>query len=139
MIRTLINQIRLLRQVSFFPKIITYNKDSPDPILSSKDKLNQINILNSVKVYFNHDYAKYLFEDVLSLLHKDNKKIAKILGAKTENELRAAVQALATFQTTYLRMLQFIRMLNTDHYYNIFFTDGRGRVYPKLTQFRHIR
>jgi len=139
LIRTLIAQIRLLRQISFYPKIVKYNRESTDPILNSKDKVNQINALNSVKVYFNHDYAKYLFEDVLRLVGKNNDKLASILGTKTIGELQAAVQALARFQAYYVRILQFMSILEVDHYYNIFFTDRRGRVYPKLTQFRHIR
>jgi hypothetical protein len=129
----------LLRQISFYPKIVKYNRESRDPILNSKDKVNQINTLNSVKVYLNQDYANYLFEDVLGLVGKDNKKLAKILGTKSDRELRAAVQALARFQALYLRLTQFMEILNTDFYYNIYFVDGRGRVYPNLTQFRHIR
>jgi hypothetical protein len=139
LMRTLIAQIRLLRQVSFYPKIVKYNRESRDPILNSKDKVNQINALNSVKVYFNHDYADYLFDEVLQLVGKNNNKLAAILGTKTIGELQAAVQALAIFQAYYVRILQFISILEVDHYYNIFFTDSRGRVYPKLTQFRHIR
>jgi len=139
LIRTLIAQIRLLRQVSFYPKIVKYNRESTDPILNSKDKVNQINTLNSVKVYFNHSYARYLFDEVLQLVGEDNDKLATILGTKTLGELQASVQALAIFQTYYLRILQFISIIEVDHYYNIFFTDNRGRVYPKLTQFRHIR
>jgi len=139
LMRTLIAQIRLLRQISFYPKIVKYNKESRDPILNSKDKVNQINALNSVKVYFNHDYAKYLFDEVLQLLGENNDKLASILGTKTIGELQASVQALAIFQAYYERILQFIAIMEVDHYYNIYFTDNRGRVYPKLTQFRHIR
>jgi hypothetical protein len=139
LIQTLIAQIRLLSQISLYPKIVKYNENSTDPILNSKDKVNQINTLNAVKIYFNHDYAKYLFEDVLGLINKNNAKLAKILDTKTEGELQAAIQALVIFHAYYLRLLQFMRIIEVDHYYNIYFTDRRGRVYPKLTQFRHIR
>jgi len=139
LIQTLIAQIRLLSQISLYPKIVKYIENSTDPILNSKDKVNQINALNAVKIYFNQDYANYLFEDVLGLVNKNNAKLAKILDVKTEGELQAAVQALVIFRAYYLRLLQFIRIIDVDHYYNIYFTDRRGRVYPKLTQFRHIR
>jgi len=139
LIQTLIAQIIVLRQISFYPKIVKYIENSSDPILNSKDKVNQINTLNAVKVYFNHDYANYLFEDVLQLLGKNNAKLGKILGTKSDGELQAAVQALVIFHKYYITVLQFMSILEVDHYYNIFFTDSRGRVYPKIAQFSHIR
>ena len=49
--------VNLLNKVRFAPKVLTYDPEAQDPVLRSKRKVEQINILNSTKVFLSPTYV----------------------------------------------------------------------------------
>jgi hypothetical protein len=128
-----------LNNITFTPKINEYDPKRSRLLLSSKDKVQQINTINATKVFFNQTWANYLFEELIPLIYSDKDKFMKILNLTTKEEFQSAVQQISISFILYSYITKFISALNTTHYYNQHFIDRRGRVYTNLTHFRHIR
>jgi len=128
-----------LNNISFTPKINEYDAKRTRLLLSSKDKVQQINTINATKVFFNPTWSKYLFEEVIPLMYSDKDKFMKIINLNTKEEFQSTVQTINIAFILFTYITKFIATLNTEHYYNQHFIDRRGRVYTNLTHFRHIR
>jgi hypothetical protein len=135
----LLNMLGCLNSITFTPKVLAHNPQSNRILLSSKDKVQQINTMNATKVFFNPTWAKFLFEELIPLIHTDKEKFITILNLNTKEEFTSTVQHIMISKILYQYINKFIRALGTEHYYNTHFTDNRGRVYTTLTHFRHIR
>lgn len=133
-----INTLGILTKIRFIPTVLKYNPDSQDQTLQSRDKVNQINTLNRVKVFIHPLYANFI-TSIEATTPDELKAIGVKLGFQGNlNKLNAHTVESQVITATMHIINNFIEAFDQKFYYNNFFADTRGRVYPELSQFRHI-
>ena len=136
-VATAMKRLGMLNKTRFIPKNLKYDKDRQDQTLKSIDKVNQINQYNSVKVILHPLYSKFL--DRLQPTSVENKNEAiKLLGLQKEGKWNAFIIEITTILNTKNLLQAYIGVFQQPYYYNNFFADTRGRIYPELTGFRYI-
>jgi hypothetical protein len=68
-----------MEKISFLPKFLKYDPDSPDIVLNSKDKVTQINKINEVKVFFHPLYKVFYFTELQEMIDKGEHETVKAL------------------------------------------------------------
>ena len=142
------NKIHILNKISFTPVYLKYDKDSQDPVLSSKDKCIQINKLNRVKVFLNNQYywmlieiynkyATFKSDDALEV-SRVKQEFITLIDWKRDNERKSGIVEIQQVLRNFVTINNLMADIGINYYYNIHIQDDRGRVYPKLTNFSHM-
>jgi len=79
-----------MEKISFLPKVLKYDKDSPDKVLRSEDKVTQINNINQVKVFFHPTYKVFYFTELQEIINKGkHEEVKAIFNLKSNRAYKA--------------------------------------------------
>lgn len=135
-VATAMRTLGILSKTRFISTILKHNPERSDHVLKSYDKVQQINTLNRVKVFF-HPLYKDVVMSILAQTDSDVPRIKELLNITSIDKINAHLVESETIVNTMLIMEKFMEAFKQDFYHNNFFSDTRGRVYPELSQFSH--
>jgi hypothetical protein len=80
----------VMEKISFLPKVLKYDPDSQDIVLSSQDKVTQINNINQVKVFLHPLYKTFYFTEVQEMINKgEHEAVKSMFGLKSTRAYKA--------------------------------------------------
>jgi hypothetical protein len=79
-----------MEKISFLPKILKYDPESPDIVLNSQDKVTQINNINQVKVFFHPLYKVFYFTELQAMIDNgEHESVKSLFNLKSNMEYKA--------------------------------------------------